>query len=449
VSAAAGILGVLSWEARALLTRLARVKPFALSETMVPAAGVSFEAQTAIERHLARGRRRLARLVRDYLGWLEQPDARRAPPEEAQRRFTLLRLQFNAILSQFDIFAEVLAQRSEHETGVWLSGLDVIAADGLRLPGDYYQSPPVICYVDRSHGAAIRRVRTRLPGGDRNPVAVIRVPRERMVGTGIASSLIHEVGHQGSALLGLIESLRPVLRGLQRGGGSQRVVWQCWERWLSETLADLWAVGRVGIAAPHGLMGVVSLPRPFVFRVDLSDPHSTPWIRVKMSCALGNVLYPDRQWDVFARIWAALYPIERIDGPRRALLEALDASLPAVATLLVEHRAAALGGKSLREALTESERQPARLRALHRAWQSHPKRRLDAPPSLALAVIAQGAADELVTPESESRLVGELLTHWALQSTLDRSAICAQPTLAARPAARMIPTRVAAGLAAR
>ena len=99
------------------------------------------------------------------------------------------------MLTQFDIFADVLSQRSEHDTGVWLSGLDVVAADALALP-DYYEAPPVICYLDRGHGAAIRRARTRLPGGSENPVAVVRVPRERMVGSGIASSLVHEVGHQ-------------------------------------------------------------------------------------------------------------------------------------------------------------------------------------------------------------------------------------------------------------
>ena len=30
------------------------------------------------------------------------------------------------MLSQFDLFTEVITQRSEHETGVWLSGLDVV-----------------------------------------------------------------------------------------------------------------------------------------------------------------------------------------------------------------------------------------------------------------------------------------------------------------------------------
>ena len=43
-------------------------------------------------------------------------------------------------------------------------------------------------------------------------MAIVKVPRERMVGSGIASSLMHEVGHQAAALLGLVESLRPILR---------------------------------------------------------------------------------------------------------------------------------------------------------------------------------------------------------------------------------------------
>jgi len=90
-----------------------------------------------------------------------------ATPAQAQRSFSLLRLRFNAVLTQFDLFNNALTQRSEREIGVWLSGLDVVSADALRLPGDYYDAPPVICYLDRGVGAAIRRARTRLPGGGR------------------------------------------------------------------------------------------------------------------------------------------------------------------------------------------------------------------------------------------------------------------------------------------
>src|SRR6266540_3621387 len=134
------------------------------------------------------------------------------------------------------------------------AGLDAVAADALSPLAPYVDLPPVVCYLDRGVGAAIRRARTRLPGGGENPVAVVRVPRERMVGNGIASSLVHEVGHQASALLELIPSLRPVLQGLARGSGADRDVWSLWDRWISEIVADFWSVARIGVGSTLGLM---------------------------------------------------------------------------------------------------------------------------------------------------------------------------------------------------
>jgi hypothetical protein len=423
----AGARQMLEQEARALLTRLARVRSFALYETMVPAAAVSLEAQTAIERCLEQGRRTLRQRVGEYLRWLRSPEARRVPPAEAQRRFTFLRLQFNNVLAQFDTFADVMTQRSEHETGVWLSGLDVVAAEALTLPAAYFKAPPVVCYLDRGPGAAIRRARTRLPGGSENPVAIIRVPRERMIGAGIASSLVHEVGHQGAALLDLVTSLRLLLRGLQQGAAGQRFAWHCWDRWISEIVADLWAVARIGIAATYGLMSVVSLPRYFVFRLNLHDPHPPPWIRVKLSYLMGNALYPDPQWGAVARLWASFYPTTGLTGEQRQVLTLLEESLPAFVALLVEHRPAALRGSSLREVLSMAERTPACLRASYSSWRTNPAQLRAVPPSLAFAAIGQARADGTISPEAESHLLGELLTHWALRSTLDRSAICATP----------------------
>ena len=195
----------------------------------------------------------------EFLDWLKG-EGRTASPEEAQRRFIFLRLKINAVLSQLDLFNHVITQRSENENGVWLSGLDVVSADALALPG-YYEAPPVICYLDRGIGGAIRRARTRLPGGGENPVAVICVPRERMIGSGIASSLIHEVGHQGAALLGLVPSLKTELQAMQRQSRDPQI-WQLWENWISEIVADFWAIARVGVVSTLGLIGVVSLPRP-------------------------------------------------------------------------------------------------------------------------------------------------------------------------------------------
>jgi hypothetical protein len=409
---------MLEQEGRSLLTRLARLQPFALIEPMVPAAALLPAAQQGIERQLATGRRELRAMVRGFLRWLRSAAGRGATAAEAQRRFTFLRMKFNAALVQFDLFNDVVTQRSEHRNGVWLAGLDIASTDALAIPGGYYAAPPVACYLDRGPGAAIRRARTRLPGGGLNPVAIIRVPRERMVGASIASSLFHEVGHQGAALLDLVNSLRPVLQALQGGGTGPARVWKLWERWISEVVADFWSVARVGVAATHGLIGVVSLPRIFVFRINIEDPHPVPWIRVLLSCAMGDKLFPHPQWRRMAQLWESFYPLDGQPPGERQLLLELRSSLPAVAGLLANHRPAALRGASLPQALTVARRTPAYLALLFRLWQRRPERMYAAAPVLVFAVIGQARADGKLSPEAESVLLGRLLAHWALRNSL-------------------------------
>jgi hypothetical protein len=419
-----GATWFMAQETRALLARLARVKPFALHETMVPAAALLPASLIAIEQFLAQGRQELRERAHAFLRWLSTRDGQLAPPSEAQRRFTILRLRFNDLLSQFDTFADVLTQRSEHETGVWLSGLDVASADALALP-DYYMAPPVICYLDRGHGAAIRRARTRLPGGGESPVAIIRVPRERMVGSGIASSLVHEVGHQGSALLNLVGSLGPTLRGKQhQDDGPHQLAWRLWERWISEILADFWAIAKVGITSTLGLMGIVSLPAAFVFRISLDDPHPIPWIRVKLSCAIGQALYPHPQWDRLSQLWESFYPPIDLSRPKRDLLDLLEETLPDFVALLVDHRPESLRGHSLREVLVSDDCRPEHLAAYYRAGLQRPQLMRQVSPTVAFAAIGQARADGQITPELESKAIGNLLTDWAVRSTLDAAAQC-------------------------
>jgi len=413
---------MLDQEARALSARLARVKPFVLTEPMLLAASLLPATQIAIERFLANGRRELKERIQDFLGWLKG-EGQRASAADAQRRFVFLRLRFNAVLSQLDLFNQVITQRSESENGVWMSGLDIVSADALALPG-YYVAPPVICYLDRGVGAAIRRARTRLPGGGDNPVAIIRVPRERMIGSGIASSLIHEVGHQGAALLGLVSSLRPVLQLMQRKS-PEPAVWRLWERWISEIVSDFWSIAQVGLVSTLGLIGVVSLPRPFVFRLNVDDPHPMPWIRVKLSCAIGDALYPHPQWRKAAELWGSYYPVATLIDERRQLIAQIERAIPEFVSVLVNHRPTSLRGRSLREVMSSEERSPARLTALFDVWRKAPAQMYSARPSLAFAALGQAKADGRLSPEHESDLLGKLLTYWAMRSTLDASAYCA------------------------
>jgi hypothetical protein len=409
-----------------LLTRLERVRPFALQVTMVPAAAPTNDAQAAMERHLSRLRRGLRRRIGQFLRWIETGPGAKASPAEAQRQFTLLRLEFNRVLSHVDIFSEALSQRSEADTGIWLSGLDVVARDALALPG-YYESPPVICYLARGAGAAIRRARSRLPGGGDNPVAIIRMPRERMIGTGIASSLVHEVGHQAAALLDLLPSLRRDLASVRPADAEEARAWQLWSRWISEIFADFWAVAKVGITSTVGLIAVVSLPRAFVFRINVDDPHPAPWLRVKLSAAIGQALYPDPQWERLAALWESYYPLEGLNPAPRALINSLLRTMPAFVRRLVEHRATRLLLRPLGQALGSRARSPERLRRLYLLWRRAPRLMRVAPPSLVFAVVGQARSDGAITPREESDVLEKALRHWALQTSIDTAAAYGLP----------------------
>jgi hypothetical protein len=419
----------LDLEARALLTRLDQVRPFTLNETMVLAAALQPPSQVAIEQFLLTGRAALRGRVLAFRHWLNGPGAS-AGAQEQQRRFTLIRMSFNDALSQFDLFSEVNTQRSESQTGVWLSGLDTLATDALRLGLPFPPPVGVVTYLARGPGAAIRRARTRLPGGRANPVGIIRVPRERMVGHGIAASLIHEVGHQGAALLGLVESLRPgIVRAMAAAPAEDRPAWQGWHQQVSEIVADLWAVSRLGVGATLGLMSVVSLPRWFVFRPSGNDPHPMPWIRVQLSCALGHALYPDRQWRDLSGLWQSMYPPSSAPVAIQRQLAVQLRTIPAFVRLLLEHRPASLGGRPVGSAMCFPDRRPERLLRLWDGWSSDIQRIGSAPPTLAFSIVGQARLAGRLDPEAENRLLSDLLTGWAVRSSLSTTQICAERPL--------------------
>lgn len=403
-------------EARGLLGRLDLVQPFVLNETMVVAATPPYDALLLIERFLYESREELRRKVHEFLTWLRGP-GRGVDPGEQQRRFVVLRMAFNNVLAQFDMFTEVVTQRSEHRTGVWLSGLDVLAADALRVKVDGFQGAPVICYLARGAGAAIRRTRTRLPGGRSNPVGIIRIPRERMIGSGIASSLIHETGHQGAAQLGLVESLRAELTKMAHSeptGG-----WDVWYRWISEIVADCWSVGTIGITSTVGLLAVVSLPGIFVFHPSGNDPHPVPYLRVLLSTHIGEALYPHPQWAAMRATWKQLYPISGLPAERRAVIEQQESRIPRFVALLLSHRSPSLRGRQLGEVFPTADRKPEVLLALHRSWRNDLGVMARQSPSLVFAVVGQAKIAGFIDPETESKTLRDLLSAWAVRSSLD------------------------------
>lgn len=384
---------------------------------MVQAAGIDPEASRGITQLLVAGNQHLQQRIHQFIRWLKSGGGQ-LPPDRIQSVYSILKLRFNSWLDHVDIFADVLNQRSEHDNGVWIAGLDQLAEDALKLKGSFFEIPPLICYLDRGHGAAIRRARTRLPGGATNPVAVIRVPRERMISTGIASSLVHEAGHQGAALLELIPSVRLELRRRQQSDPGRQRAWTLLDRWISEILADFWSVATLGVSATAGLISVVSLPSYFVFRLSLDDPHPFPWIRVMIGIAIGEQLFPDPQWERLRRQWESFYRLATVAPSKRVIMEELLEVLPDFAELLIHHRPAGLRGKTLGEVFPVNRRQPERLRRLFREWRGRPSAMKKARPGLVFAVLGQARADHQLQPAKENRILSDLLKRWALHSSL-------------------------------
>ncbi len=409
---------LLRHEAESLLARLGTVQLFGLHMPMTAAAAPSSQVIAAIDSHLSRQRRDLEQLGQALIIWLDSSDGKSSTASVAQARLAKYRLRVNAMLTEVDIYSDVLTQRSEHVHGIWLSALDATAQDMLARYRKYFEAPPVLCYLDRGHGAAIRRWATRLPGGSRAPVAVLRVPRERMVSTGVASSLAHEVGHQAAALMNLVQTARASLEQFQ--GARDPIIdpWRFFTRWRSEILADLWSVGQVGICQTVGLMAVVTLPPPAVFHGGISNPHPIPWIRVLISAAIGDALFPHPQWALLARAWRELYPLASATARQQKLLAALEKELPKLAATLVELKPQVLRGASLKSILSTPSKQPDALLQTYASWKQQPKLLAQARPSEVFAVLGQARAMAQINPTTETRILLEQFPHWAMRQVL-------------------------------
>jgi hypothetical protein len=167
-----------------------------------------------------------------------------------------------------------------------------------------------------------------------------------------------------------------------------------------------------------GLIGVVSIPRVFAFRLDMDDPHPMPWFRVKISVALGEVLFPHPQWQAIRRLWETLYPPEPVEPFQRACLRLLDETLPTFAQLVVDHRPPRLKGLSLREAIVEPACKPEQLRQLFQFYMQSPGALRSASPVTVMAAIGQVRFDGSLAPIAESALISRMLRSWAVADAL-------------------------------
>lgn len=294
-----------------------------------------------------------------------------------------------------------------------MSGLDALAYDGLRTTVPLYAPPPLIVYMDRGVGGAIRRAFTRLPDGARNTVALVRLPRERLCGNGFAS-LMHEVGHQGNALLKLPSAFASVLHDAGCRGVLRPTIARWWASKLSEALADLWACAKLGATGTLGLFAVMGRSSRLTFQDDPNDPHPMPWIRAKLSIAFGARAMPHPIWRELDKLWTTLYPQHRAPADARLLLASIAPSIRVVADLLATTRVSSLHWRTLPEALGASNVSPSTLLPDLSILAMHDvKGYLGLSPCVALAAIGLSRYRGVLNPASEERTLRTLLEKWA------------------------------------
>jgi hypothetical protein len=144
-----------------------------------------------------------------------------------------------------------------------------------------------------------------------------------------------------------------------------------------------------------------------------------PWVRVLLSCAIGDRLYPDPQWARLAATWRAMYPLAGVRPQLAATISQLRRTMPDLVSVIVEHRPPRLRGLSLGEVLRSPELHREALLERFSAWEADPAEMFLAPPTVAFAVLGQARASGRLSPERERRLLGRLIRSWAVRSSLE------------------------------
>lgn len=411
------ILDILERRAHSLRSRIQQIKPFTITMPMVKAAAFPDVVENKVERMIKNGCSEIENNVKEYLVWLNNSknNSKYLDAQKAQKKFTLLKLRFNALHERIDIYSDVYTQRSEHETGVLLKGLDQLAIDGLRSYRNIIPEVPIICYLERGLGAAIRRFTTKLPGRKKAPVTIIRIPRERIISPAIAASILHEVGHQVAALLGLNNDLRSAIEKKMLNENVNKVVWNYFKLWASEIIADFWAITNLGISATDGLMGVVSLPRYFIFRVNPGDPHPFPWIRVIISIHIGKAVYPQANWDQLINCWHKMYPLSNIKKSTLQIVQGVERSLPEFIRFLLNFRTPKTKNIPLKSLVNTNERTLLKLRSIYAPWINNKNIIKPISPVLFFAALGQAAFDNKISVAHQTELIMYHLKKWAMQ----------------------------------
>ena len=366
-----------------------------------------------IDRHV---RTQLSALARE----LRRPGSRY---DDLLRRAALVEREVDRARRAYGLFFDVFIQRGTAFAPA-LAACDTIAADCFQIvrqaaPG-LIRGPLLkpVTYLEHSFSPATfrRGVMLRRLLGEHNPFPLVRVPYERIESPWGMGVLLHEIGHNLQADLGVWQETQQAVQ--RRVFQVSRNAWvtRIYARWHKEIFADLVAILLGGPASARSMKDFLAYPASRVLSFRPLGVHPTPYLRMFIQAEMLRRMGFGGQARRIQRIWGTLYSSHIPRGR-------VPAQLIATASRIIPHVVDEIAYQT--EARVRAAR-TGRRRALlvgGRAHDSADRRRYRArqaanrvPPRFAVSASRYAFERQLAEPEAIARTV---LTNLARRGAAD------------------------------
>lgn len=300
---------------RALMARARRLSRFDHQSVGIRPQDVPY---TPSPTHFAAANARLQEIDRHVRGLLRAlAGAMRRPAlnvDAILAQSALVEREVDRARRAFGLFFEVFSQRGTRFAPA-LAACDLIAADCFRIvrhtaPG-LLRGPVLkpVTYLEHSFSPATfrRGVLMRRLLGERNPFPLVRVPFERVESPWGMGVVLHEIGHNLQADLGIWQETQQAVQ--RRVLQETRHPWlaRIWARWHKEIFADLIALLLGGPASARAMKDFLAYPASRILSFRALSVHPTPYLRVFIQAEMLRRMGFAAEAQRIRRVWRTLY----------------------------------------------------------------------------------------------------------------------------------------------
>jgi hypothetical protein len=317
---------------RGLAARARRLSQFSHQDVGIRPEDIPYTPSRA---HFAAASQRLGEIDRHVSQTLTELQREVQRPtfstEDILRRAALVEREVDRARRAYGLFFDVFSQRGTYFAPA-LAACDTIAADCFQVvrraaPG-LFREPLLkpVTYLEHSFSPATfrRGVLLRRLLGERNPFPLVRVPYERIESPWGMGVVLHEIGHNLQADLGIwLETQQAVQRRVLQATGNAWLT-RIWTRWHKEIFADLIALLLGGPASARAMKDFLAYPASRVLAFRPLGVHPTPYVRVFIQVEMLRRMGFAAEARRVASIWSQLYArhIGRGRVPRMILTSA-------------------------------------------------------------------------------------------------------------------------------